>query len=289
MTFRSIRDLAVTGRRVLVREDLNVPLKDGRIADDTRLRAVVPTLRYLRDHGARTIVVSHLGRPDGKVVEKLSLRPVAAALGALLGQPVAFAGDCIGAEAQAAVAALRDGDIVLLENVRFHPEEEANDPQFARALASLAELYVNDAFGTAHRAHASTEGVAHLLPAAAGLLMEAELRALAELMHEPKLPFVCAIGGAKVADKVGVFDNLLAHVTSFIIGGGMANTFLAAKESMSASSLRNPIWGPARRSSPSGRPKAACRSIGRAMSSSRRPSMHTAKHGRAARLRSTDA
>jgi phosphoglycerate kinase len=244
--FRTLRDLDVRGRRVLVREDLNVPMTDGRITDETRLLAALETIRYLRDHGARTIVMSHLGRPDGKRVAKLSLRPVATALADRLGTPVAFAEDCVGEPARAAVERLRDGDVLVLENLRFHPEEEANDPGFARELASLGDLYVNDAFGTAHRAHASTEGVAHLLPAAAGFLMQAELDALARLTEHPTPPFVCAIGGAKVADKVGVFENLLARVNGFVIGGGMANTFLAAQGIDVGRSLRDPDLDPAR-------------------------------------------
>jgi phosphoglycerate kinase len=245
MQFKTIRDVDVRGKRVVVREDLNVPMKDGRVADDTRIAGALPTLRYLRDGGARTVVLSHLGRPDGKVVPSLSLEPVAAELSARLGTPVAFAGDCVGAVARAAVDRLRDGDIVLLENVRFHPQEEANDPAFARELAALGDLYVNDAFGTAHRAHASTEGIAHDLPAVAGFLMESELDALAALTVDPALPFVCAIGGAKVKDKVGVFTNLLGRVSAFVIGGGMANTFLAAQGIDVGRSLRDGDLGPA--------------------------------------------
>ncbi|MBC5810237.1 MAG: phosphoglycerate kinase [Candidatus Eremiobacteraeota bacterium] len=245
MTFRTLRDVDVRGKRVVVREDLNVPLKDGAVGDDTRLVAALPTLRFLREHGARTIVLSHLGRPDGKPSPKFSLAPVARELDARLGN-VSFCPDCVGPQAQAASAALSDGDIVLMENVRFHPEEETNDAGFARALASLGELYVNDAFGTAHRAHASTEGIAHDLPAVAGFLMEAELAALGKLTRDPALPFVCAIGGAKVKDKVGVFVNLLERVSSFVIGGGMANTFLAAQGVNVGTSLRDSDLVPAR-------------------------------------------
>jgi phosphoglycerate kinase len=233
--------------RVLVREDLNVPLSGKGIADFTRIDAALPTLRYLREHGAKTIVLSHLGRPDGKVDPAFSLAPVAAALSERLGVAVGFASDCVGAPATAAIDAMHDGDIVLLENVRFHAEEERNDPAFARQLASLGDLYVNDAFGTAHRAHASTEGIAHLLPNAAGLLMEAELQALAGLVRDPKQPFVCVIGGAKVKDKVGVFTNLMERVHAFCIGGGMANTFLAAKGINVGSSLRDDDLEPAKR------------------------------------------
>jgi|ERR1700676_475073 len=246
MSFRTLRDVEVRGKRVVVREDLNVPLKDGAIADDTRIVAALETLRWLRGHSARTIVLSHLGRPDGKVVPRLSLRPMAAELGRRLGGDVAFAADCIGPVAEAAVAQLRDGQTLVLENVRFHPEEEENDPGFARSLASLGDLYVNDAFGTAHRAHASTEGIAHDLPAVAGFLMEAELSALAKLTRDPAQPFVCAIGGAKVKDKVGVFVNLLERVAAFCIGGGMANTFLAAGGIDVGTSLRDDDLAPAR-------------------------------------------
>jgi phosphoglycerate kinase len=245
LLFHSIREANVRGKRVVVREDLNVPLKDGAVGDETRIVAALETLRYLRDAGARTIVLSHLGRPDGKVDPKLSLRPVAAELAKRLGSPVAFASDCIGDVATSAVSALTDGDIVLLENVRFHPEEEANDPTFAKQLAALGDLYVNDAFGTAHRAHASTEGIAHDLPSFAGFLMEAELKALAALTSDPVQPFVCAIGGAKVKDKVGVFTNLMDRVAAFVIGGGMANTFLAAQGIDVGKSLRDADLGPA--------------------------------------------
>ncbi len=247
MRFNGLRDAGnLRGKRVVVREDLNVPLKDGAVADETRLIAALETLRYLRGAGARTIVLSHLGRPDGKAVAALSLRPVAAELERLIGSPVAFGEDCVGPVAQAAVAQLQDGDIVVLENVRFHPEEEANDPGFAAQLAALGDIYVNDAFGTAHRAHASTEGIAQYLPAFAGFLMEAELSALGELTGSPRQPFVCAIGGAKVKDKVGVFGNLLDRVSAFTIGGGMGNTFLAAKGIDVGKSLRDPDLKPAR-------------------------------------------
>jgi phosphoglycerate kinase len=245
--FRTIDDLDVRGKRVLVREDLNVPLKDnGTIADYTRVDASIPTLRALSERGARVVVISHLGRPDGRRDSKYSLRPLAAALAERLGRPVAFADDCVGRPAGDAVAALHDGDVALLENVRFHAGEERNDPGFARELASLADLYVNDAFGTAHRAHASTEGIAHLLPCAAGLLMQTELEALAPLIAHPRQPYVCAIGGAKVKDKVGVFTNLMQRVRAFCIGGGMANTFLAAQGCNVGRSLRDDDLGPAR-------------------------------------------
>ncbi len=246
MNFRTIGDLDVRGKRVLVREDLNVPMNDGAVADYTRIDAALPTLRALRERGARIIVMSHLGRPDGKADPKYSLRPVAAALAERLGFAVAFAPDCIGTAAQSAANALRDGDILVLENVRFHAGEEQNDPAFVSELASLGDLYVNDAFGTAHRAHASTEGLAHRLPNAAGLLMEAELRALAALIDHPPHPFVCVIGGSKVRDKVGVFMHLLDRVDAFCIGGGMANTFLAAQGIDVGSSLKDDDLAPAK-------------------------------------------
>jgi phosphoglycerate kinase len=243
---RSLRDLDVRGKRVLVREDLNVPMRGTDIADYTRVDAAIATLAWLREHGARVVVMSHLGRPGGKPNPALSLRPLAAALSQRLGVPVAFSNDCVGDAAQRAVAALRDGDVLLLENVRFHPEEARNDPAFAARLAGLGDAYVNDAFGTAHRAHASTEGIAHLLPSAAGLLMEAELAALARLTEDPAKPFACIIGGAKVADKIGVFDHLMRHVDAFCIGGGMANTFLAALGTNVGTSLRDRDLEPAR-------------------------------------------
>ncbi len=239
MEFRSLRDVEVRGKRVVVREDLNVPLKGGAVADDTRIDAALVTLRYLRDNGARTRVLSHLGRPDGKINAAMSLRPVAARLAERLGSPVAFAEDCVGEPMRKATDALVDGDIVVCENVRFHPEEETNDDAFARMLAEDADLYVNDAFGTAHRAHASTAGIARHLPAVAGFLMEAELAALARLTENPVRPFICAIGGAKVTDKVTVLEKLLERVDGFVVGGGMANTFLAAKGIAIGSSLRD--------------------------------------------------
>ena len=245
MLFRTLDDLDVRGKRVLVREDLNVPMKDGAVADSTRIDAALPTLRRLVQSGARTIVLSHLGRPDGTPNPKYSLAPVATALEARLATPVTFVSDCIGPVAKEAAHAMHDGDVVLLENVRFHSGEETDDPAFAKELASLGELYVNDAFGTAHRAHASTEGVAHLLPSAAGLLMQAELAALGALVHDPRKPFVCVIGGAKVKDKVGVFTNLMERVDAFCIGGGMANTFLAARGTNVGTSLRDDDLAPA--------------------------------------------
>jgi len=247
MRFHSLKDAEVRGKRVLLREDLNVPMKDGTIADTTRIDAALPTLRWLREHGAKTVILSHLGRPDGKPNPKYSLRPVAVKLSELLGTEVRFVEDCVGEAAVAASHAIPDGGFALFENVRFHAEEEANDPAFARELARSGDLYVNDAFGTAHRAHASTAGVADDLPAYAGFLMEAELAALARLTENPAHPFVCAIGGAKVADKVGVFEHLLDKVDAFVIGGGMANTFLAAQGIGVGRSLRDPDLMPAQR------------------------------------------
>jgi phosphoglycerate kinase len=243
--FRRLTDLDVAGKRVLVREDLNVPIDDGKIEDYGRIDAALPTLRWLHERGARTIVLSHLGRPDGKPDPKYSLRPVARALSERLGLPVAFAADCIGDAASAASEQLRDGDTLLLENVRFHPGEERNDPQFARSLASLGDLYVNDAFATAHRAHASTEGLAHLLPSAAGLLMEREIDELTRLTSNPAQPYVCVIGGAKIKDKIGVLERLGAHVSAFCFGGGMANTLLAAQGIDVGRSLRDDDLQPA--------------------------------------------
>jgi phosphoglycerate kinase len=246
-TFATLDDVDVRGKRVLLREDLNVPMKGGAIADETRITAALPTLHRLHEGGAKTIILSHLGRPDGKRDERYSLRPIATRLAELLGTPVPFVDDCVGAACVAASHAIPDGGFVLFENVRFHAQEEANDPGFARALAESGDLYVNDAFGTAHRAHASTVGVAADLPSYAGLLMAAELEALTRLTHDPVRPFVCAIGGAKVTDKVGVFEHLLATVDAFVIGGGMANTFLAAQGVDVGASLRDPDLGPATR------------------------------------------
>ena len=231
---------------MLVREDLNVPLSGSEIIDYARVDAAVPTLRWLHEHGARTIVLSHLGRPEGKPQPDLSLRRVAQALSDRLDIRVAFAEDCVGDAAERAVDAMHDGDVLLLENVRFHPEEERNDPEFARRLAALGDYYVNDAFATAHRAQASTEGLAHLLPNAAGLLMEAELSALSRLVDDPAKPFVCVIGGAKVKDKIGVLTHLAALVDAFCVGGGMANTLLAASGVDVGKSLRDNDLGPAR-------------------------------------------
>ena len=225
---KTVRDVALLDKRVLVRVDFNVPLEGSRITDDTRIRAALPTIRYLVQQRARAILCSHLGRPKG-VTPGLSLAPCAARLGELLEQPVAMAPDCIGPEAGALAAALQPGQVLLLENLRFHPEEEKNDPAFAQQLAGLAAVYVNDAFGTAHRAHASTEGVARYLPAVAGFLMEKEISVIGAALAAPERPFVAIIGGAKVSDKIGVIENLLSKVDCLVIGGGMANTFLKAR------------------------------------------------------------
>ena len=226
---KTIRDVDVRGKKILVRVDFNVPLKDGKVLDDTRIRAALPTLNYLLERDASLILCSHLGRPKGKPDSALSLKPVAGRLEELLAKPVAFAEDCIGPVARAAVDALPQGGVLLLENTRFHPEEKKNDPAMAKELASLAELYVNDAFGSAHRAHASTEGVAKFLPAVAGLLMEKELRYLGETIENPEKPFVAILGGAKISDKIGVIQNLLQKADTILIGGGMANTFFKAQ------------------------------------------------------------
>lgn len=229
MNKMSVRDVDVAGRRALVRVDFNVPLDaDGQITDDTRIQASLPTIQYLLQNGAAVILMSHLGRPKGKPDPKYSLRPVATRLQELLGSdvPVQFVHDCIGNEVRDAAMALQPGQVLLLENLRFHPEEEANDPDFGRQLAQLGDIYVNDAFGSAHRAHASTEAVAHDLPAVAGLLMERELDILGKALEDPERPFVAILGGAKVSDKMGAIGHLLNIVDVLIIGGGMANTFL---------------------------------------------------------------
>lgn len=219
----------MTGKRVLVRVDFNVPVdKDGRVSDDTRIRAAMPTIKYLLEQQAKIILVSHLGRPKGKVNDKLRMDPVAERLAALLGFPVNKVDDCVGALPQQAIGKMRNGDVVMLENVRFYPEEEKNDGEFAKKLSELADIYVNDAFGTAHRAHASTEGVAKYLPAVAGFLMENELVMLGKILTAPERPFTAVMGGAKVSDKIAVIANLFNKVDSLIIGGGMANTFLRA-------------------------------------------------------------
>jgi len=225
----TVRDVDVAGKRVFVRVDFNVPLEDGKVTDDSRIRAAIPTIHYLLTHGARVILASHLGRPDGKVQDGLRLRPVAERLSALLGRNVPVTGDALGIGTVDAVKRLRNGELLLLENLRFHGEEEKNDPTFAGQLAEYAEIYVNDAFGTAHRAHASTVGVAQLLPAYAGFLMEREIAMLSKLLEDPARPFAAIVGGAKVSGKLKVLDNLMAKVNVLVLGGGMANTFLLAQ------------------------------------------------------------
>ncbi len=230
MNKKTIRDIDLAGKRVLVRVDFNVPLDaQQHITDDTRIRAALPTIRYLLDQGASVILMSHLGRPDGKVVDTLSLAPVAQRLRELLGRPVEMAKDCLGPEVEVQAKALQPGQVLLLENLRFHKEEEKNNPDFARQLATLGEVYVNDAFGTAHRAHASTEGVTHYLPGVAGFLMEKEINFLGSALEHPRRPFVAIIGGAKVSDKIAVLERLISMVDTLLIGGGMANTFLKAE------------------------------------------------------------
>jgi phosphoglycerate kinase len=228
MNKKTIRDVDVRGKRVLVRVDFNVPLKEGAVADDTRIRAALPTINYLLEQDAALILCSHLGRPKGKIVPEFRLGPVAARLAELLGRPVQKLGDCVGPDIEAAVEAMQMGNVILLENTRFHPEERANDPEFARQLASLADIFVNDAFGAAHRAHASTEGVTHYLPAVAGFLMEKELEFLGQVTESPEHPYVAILGGAKISDKIGVIESLLAKCDRLLIGGGMANTFFKA-------------------------------------------------------------
>lgn len=226
---KTIRDVDIMRKRILVRVDFNVPLKDGKVVDDTRIRAALPTIQYLLKHDAAVILCSHLGRPKGQVLPELSLRPVADRLSELLELPVSFIGDCVGPEVKEAALSLEFGKVLLLENTRFHPEETKNDPGFAAELASLGDIYVNDAFGTAHRAHASSEGVAHHVPAVAGFLMERELTFLGKVLSNPEHPFIAILGGAKVSDKIGVVTSLLARADTLLIGGGMANTFLKAK------------------------------------------------------------
>ena len=233
----TIDDIDVHGKRVLLREDLNVPMRDGVITDDRRIREAIPTIEALRARNARVIVVAHLGRPKGRIDDSARLGPIAARLGSLLGADVRLASDVVGDSARSMVNSLHDGDIGMLENVRFEPGEEANDPEFARRLASFADIYVNDAFGTAHRAHASTEGVAHLLPAVAGKLMARELEMLGSVMDNPRTPVVAIVGGSKISTKVGVLDHLLDRVDVLWVGGAMACTFYRALGESTGTSL----------------------------------------------------
>ncbi|MFZ3151016.1 MAG: phosphoglycerate kinase [Anaerolineaceae bacterium] len=234
---KMVTDLNVRNKKVLVRVDFNVPIKEGKIKDATRIAAALPTIQYLLDHGAAVILCSHLGRPKDAPDPAFSMKPVADYLGTLITAPVKFAEDCIGPVANAAAAELKPGEVLVLENTRFHPEETKNDPAMAKALASLADLYVNDAFGSAHRAHASTAGVAEFLPSAAGFLMEKEIQYLGNAIADPVRPFVAILGGAKISDKIGVIENLLKKADKILIGGGMANTFLRAKGYEMADSL----------------------------------------------------
>ncbi len=245
---RTLKDADVRHKRVLVREDLNVPLdpQTSDILDFKRIEAALPTVRYLADQNARVVVMSHLGRPDGKRDQRFSLKPIADALAERLSIDVTFATDVVGPSAHEAIRTIQDGEIVMLENLRFERGEEQNDPEFARKLAGLGDVYVDDAFGTAHRAHASTEAIAHLLPSFAGFLLEAEVQALTKLVDDPQQPYVCVIGGAKVKDKVGILGKLMERVRAFCIGGGMANTFLAANGVDVGASLRDSDLAPAR-------------------------------------------
>jgi len=229
MDKRTIREADIAGKRIFVRVDFNVPLMDGRVTDDSRIRAAIPTIRHLLLGGASVVLASHLGRPNGKVQDGLRLRPVGERLTQLIGRNVPVTGSALGVGTEDAVKRLRPGELLLLENLRFHPEEEANDPEFAKQLASYADIYVNDAFGTAHRAHASTVGIAELLPAYAGLLMEREITVLSSLLESPEHPFAAIVGGAKVSGKLDVLTNLLTKVDVLVLGGGMANTFLLAE------------------------------------------------------------
>jgi len=229
MNKKSIRDIDLSGKRVFCRVDFNVPIQDGQITDDTRIRAALPTIQYIMEQGAKVILASHLGRPKSKVVEELRLNLVKVRLAELLGKEVLKTDEAIGDEVKAAIAEMEFGDVLLLENVRFYPGEEKNDPELAKAFAELADVYVNDAFGAAHRAHASTEGIAHFLPAVAGFLMEKELEVLDGALSNPERPFTAIIGGAKVKDKIGVIENLLDKVDNLIIGGGLAYTFIKSQ------------------------------------------------------------
>lgn len=237
MKKKTIRDVEVNGKKVFCRVDFNVPISNGTIDDDTRIRAALPTIQYLTDQGAKVILASHLGRPKGQVVEELRLNPAAKRLEELLQRPVKKLDEAVGGQVEAEVARMNEGEVILLENVRFYPGEEKNDPELAKGFAALADLFVNDAFGTAHRAHASTAGIADYIPAVAGLLMEKELEFLGNALHNPERPFTAIIGGAKVKDKINVIENLLGKVDHLIIGGGLANTFVKAKGYEVGSSL----------------------------------------------------
>lgn len=239
---KTIKDVDVHGKRVLVRVDFNVPLADGSVTDDTRVRAALPTIRYLVDHGARVILMSHLGRPKGEPDPQYSLKPVRRTLQRLIGRNVAFSPETVGPEAEEAVGRMIDGEILMLENVRFNAGEKTNDPVFAKQLASLGDIYVNDAFGAAHRAHASTAGVADYLPAYAGMLLAREVETLTGMLAEPERPFVAILGGSKVSDKFGVIERLIDSVDSLLIGGGMAFTFLVAKGIGVGDSIVEPEW-----------------------------------------------
>lgn len=229
MNKKSVRDVEVSGKKVFVRVDFNVPLENGQITDDTRIRETLPTIRFLTEKGAKVILASHLGRPKGQVVEEMRLTPAAVRLSELLGKPVVKADEAIGEAVKAQIAKLNGGDVLLLENVRFYPGEEKNDPELAKSFAELADLYVNDAFGAAHRAHASTEGIARHLPAVSGLLMEKELEVLGKALHNPERPFTAIVGGSKVKDKIAVIENLLNIADNLLIGGGLSYTFLKAQ------------------------------------------------------------
>jgi len=229
MDFNTLDDLEVKGKRVLVRADLNVPLKDGKVADATRIERQVPTIRELAEKGAKVILLSHFDRPKGKVMPSMSLKPMVAPLAKAIGRPVAFAEDCVGPKAESAVKALKDGEVLLLENTRFHAGEEKNDPDFARQVAALGDIFVNDAFSAAHRAHATTTALAELLPSAAGRAMEAELTHLKKALGDPERPLLVVVGGAKVSTKIELLQNLVTRVEVLVIGGAMANTFLAAQ------------------------------------------------------------
>jgi phosphoglycerate kinase len=258
MSYRTLDGVAVAGKRVLLRADLNVPLHDGKITDLTRLERLSPTIRELSGKGAHVIVLSHFDRPKGKRVPSMSLAPVATALGEVLGRKVRFAEDCVGVPAQQAVEAMSDGDVAVLENTRFHAEEEKNDPGFARQIAQLGQIFVNDAFSAAHRAHASTEAVAHLLPSYAGRLMQAELEALEAALTSPQRPLAAAVGGAKVSSKLDLLGNLVQRVNALVIGGAMANTFLAAQGKPVGRSLQEPDMHATARDILAGAEKAGC-------------------------------